>query len=59
MMLGDKISASDAERMGMIYASFDEVDFVEKTQSDCGHTGKTANSRTYTNKKSFTGIFYK
>jgi 2-(1,2-epoxy-1,2-dihydrophenyl)acetyl-CoA isomerase len=31
MMLGDKISASDAERMGMIYASFDEVDFVEKT----------------------------
>jgi 2-(1,2-epoxy-1,2-dihydrophenyl)acetyl-CoA isomerase len=32
MMLGDKISAADAERMGMIYASFDEVDFMEKTQ---------------------------
>jgi len=32
MMLGDKISAADAERMGMIYASFDEVDFIEKSQ---------------------------
>jgi len=31
MMLGDKISASDAERMGMIYACFEENDFGEKT----------------------------
>src|SRR5664279_6315310 len=31
MMLGDKISAEEAERMGMIYACFEENDFVEKT----------------------------
>jgi 2-(1,2-epoxy-1,2-dihydrophenyl)acetyl-CoA isomerase len=31
MMLGDKISATDAERMGMIYACFDEKEFTEKT----------------------------
>jgi 2-(1,2-epoxy-1,2-dihydrophenyl)acetyl-CoA isomerase len=31
MMLGDKISAADAERMGMIYACFDENEFTEKT----------------------------
>jgi 2-(1,2-epoxy-1,2-dihydrophenyl)acetyl-CoA isomerase len=30
MMLGDKISAVEAERMGMIYACFDETDFIEK-----------------------------
>jgi len=32
MMLGDKISAAEAERMGMIYACFDETDFVERSQ---------------------------
>jgi 2-(1,2-epoxy-1,2-dihydrophenyl)acetyl-CoA isomerase len=31
MMLGDQVSAGDAERMGMIYACFEENDFVEKT----------------------------
>src|SRR5579863_8630115 len=31
MMLGDKISASEAERIGMIYAWFEEADFEEKT----------------------------
>lgn len=31
MMLGDKISATDAERMGMIYACFEEIDFIEKS----------------------------
>jgi 2-(1,2-epoxy-1,2-dihydrophenyl)acetyl-CoA isomerase len=31
MMLGDKISASEAERMGMIYACFEENDFAGKT----------------------------
>jgi 2-(1,2-epoxy-1,2-dihydrophenyl)acetyl-CoA isomerase len=31
MMLGDKISATEAERMGMIYACFEEESFVEKT----------------------------
>jgi 2-(1,2-epoxy-1,2-dihydrophenyl)acetyl-CoA isomerase len=31
MMLGDKISASEAERMGMIYASYEENEFVEKS----------------------------
>ena len=31
MMLGDKISAAEAERMGMIYAWFEEADFEEKT----------------------------
>ena len=31
MMLGDKISATEAERMGMVYASFDENEFTEKT----------------------------
>ena len=31
MMLGDKISAAEAERMGMIYAWFEETDFEEKT----------------------------
>ena len=31
MMLGDKISAAEAERMGMIYACFEEIDFAEKT----------------------------
>lgn len=30
MMLGDKISAAEAERMGMIYACFEENDFAEK-----------------------------
>jgi 2-(1,2-epoxy-1,2-dihydrophenyl)acetyl-CoA isomerase len=30
MMLGDKISASEAERIGMIYACFEENDFNEK-----------------------------
>jgi 2-(1,2-epoxy-1,2-dihydrophenyl)acetyl-CoA isomerase len=31
MMLGDKISAAEAERMGMIYACFEDADFEEKT----------------------------
>lgn len=31
MMLGDKISAAEAERMGMIYACIEENDFTEKT----------------------------
>jgi 2-(1,2-epoxy-1,2-dihydrophenyl)acetyl-CoA isomerase len=31
MMLGDKISATDAERMGMIYACFEEIEFIEKS----------------------------
>jgi 2-(1,2-epoxy-1,2-dihydrophenyl)acetyl-CoA isomerase len=31
MMLGDKISAAEAERMGMIYAWFGEADFEENT----------------------------
>ena len=31
MMLGDKISAAEAERMGMIYACFEENDFAGKT----------------------------
>jgi 2-(1,2-epoxy-1,2-dihydrophenyl)acetyl-CoA isomerase len=31
MMLGDKISSAEAERMGMIYACFDEADFVERS----------------------------
>lgn len=31
MMLGDKVSASDAERMGMIYASVDDAGFEAKT----------------------------
>ncbi|HEY2348897.1 MAG TPA: enoyl-CoA hydratase-related protein [Puia sp.] len=31
MMLGDKISAAEAERMGMIYACIEEADFYEKT----------------------------
>lgn len=33
MMLGDKISAAEAEKMGMIYASFEENEYQEKTQS--------------------------
>jgi 2-(1,2-epoxy-1,2-dihydrophenyl)acetyl-CoA isomerase len=32
MMLGDKISAAEAERMGMIYACFEEADFIIKSQ---------------------------
>jgi 2-(1,2-epoxy-1,2-dihydrophenyl)acetyl-CoA isomerase len=36
MMLGDKISAADAERMGMIYASFEENVFEEKTAQLAG-----------------------
>jgi 2-(1,2-epoxy-1,2-dihydrophenyl)acetyl-CoA isomerase len=32
MMLGDKISAAEAERMGMIYACFEENEFEEKTR---------------------------
>jgi 2-(1,2-epoxy-1,2-dihydrophenyl)acetyl-CoA isomerase len=31
MMLGDKISAAEAEKMGMIYTSFEENEFVEKS----------------------------
>jgi 2-(1,2-epoxy-1,2-dihydrophenyl)acetyl-CoA isomerase len=31
MMLGDKISAEEAERMGMIYACIEESNFAEKT----------------------------
>jgi 2-(1,2-epoxy-1,2-dihydrophenyl)acetyl-CoA isomerase len=31
MMLGDKIPAAEAERLGMIYAWFEEADFFEKT----------------------------
>jgi 2-(1,2-epoxy-1,2-dihydrophenyl)acetyl-CoA isomerase len=31
MMLGDKVSAAEAERMGMIYACFEDADFAEKT----------------------------
>jgi 2-(1,2-epoxy-1,2-dihydrophenyl)acetyl-CoA isomerase len=31
MMLGDKISAAAAEKMGMIYACFEENEFVERT----------------------------
>jgi 2-(1,2-epoxy-1,2-dihydrophenyl)acetyl-CoA isomerase len=33
MMLGDKISAAEAEKMGMIYACYDENEFAEKTKS--------------------------
>jgi 2-(1,2-epoxy-1,2-dihydrophenyl)acetyl-CoA isomerase len=33
MMLGDKIPAVEAEKMGMIYASFEENEYQEKTQS--------------------------
>ncbi len=33
MMLGDKISAVEAEKMGMIYASFEENEYQEKTQA--------------------------
>ncbi len=33
MMLGDKISAAEAEKMGMIYACFEEKEFGEKTRS--------------------------
>ena len=32
MMLGDKISGVEAEKMGMIYACFEESDFTVKTQ---------------------------
>jgi 2-(1,2-epoxy-1,2-dihydrophenyl)acetyl-CoA isomerase len=32
MMLGDKISAAEAERMGMIYACFEENEFAGKVQ---------------------------
>ncbi len=32
MMLGDKVSAADAEKMGMIYACFEETDFIVKTE---------------------------
>jgi 2-(1,2-epoxy-1,2-dihydrophenyl)acetyl-CoA isomerase len=32
MMLGDKISAGEAEKMGMIYACFEENDFIEKSR---------------------------
>jgi 2-(1,2-epoxy-1,2-dihydrophenyl)acetyl-CoA isomerase len=31
MMLGDKVSATDAEKMGMIYACLEEADFATKT----------------------------
>ena len=31
MMLGDKVSAAEAEKMGMIYACFEETDFAGKT----------------------------
>jgi 2-(1,2-epoxy-1,2-dihydrophenyl)acetyl-CoA isomerase len=31
MMLGDKVSAADAEKMGMIYACLEESEFTEKT----------------------------
>jgi 2-(1,2-epoxy-1,2-dihydrophenyl)acetyl-CoA isomerase len=31
MMLGDKVSAFEAERLGMIYACWEENDFAEKT----------------------------
>jgi 2-(1,2-epoxy-1,2-dihydrophenyl)acetyl-CoA isomerase len=31
MMLGDKISAAEAEKMGMIYACIEEADFYERT----------------------------
>ena len=37
MMLGDKISAAEAERMGMIYACFEETDFAEKTHQTRGN----------------------
>lgn len=30
-MLGDKITASEAEKMGMIYKSFPDVDFIKET----------------------------
>jgi 2-(1,2-epoxy-1,2-dihydrophenyl)acetyl-CoA isomerase len=33
MMLGDKIPAAEAEKLGMIYACFGEDEFREKTQS--------------------------
>jgi 2-(1,2-epoxy-1,2-dihydrophenyl)acetyl-CoA isomerase len=33
MMLGDKISAQDAEKMGMIYQVFSDDEFVEKSEA--------------------------
>jgi 2-(1,2-epoxy-1,2-dihydrophenyl)acetyl-CoA isomerase len=51
MMLGDKISAAEAERMGMIYACFEE--------NDRRGAGKTAYGRSHTHEKSFIGIFNK
>ncbi len=41
MMLGDKISAAEAERMGMIYACFEENEFYGKGTFDCCNIGKT------------------
>ena len=40
MMLGEKISAAEAERMGMIYAWFEETDFEEKTNQLVGTLAK-------------------
>jgi len=40
MMLGDKVSAADAERMGMIYACFEENVFEEKTLQLAGTLAK-------------------
>jgi 2-(1,2-epoxy-1,2-dihydrophenyl)acetyl-CoA isomerase len=40
MMLGEKISAAEAERIGMIYAWFEEADFAEKTNQLAGTLSK-------------------
>ncbi len=40
MMLGEKISAAEAERMGMIYAWFEETAFEEKTNQLAGTLAK-------------------
>jgi 2-(1,2-epoxy-1,2-dihydrophenyl)acetyl-CoA isomerase len=56
MMLGDKISAAEAERMGMIYACFEENEFPGKSATDRRNAGETPDNRADTDPKGPDGI---
>ncbi len=58
MMLGDKISAPEAERMGMIYASFEENEFIEKSGQIASTLAKMPTVALMLTRKALLGIIY-
>jgi len=56
MMLGDKIPATEAERMGMIYKFFGDEEFAEASLSIAKNSCQNANKRAGIHQKDFRNI---